>query len=162
MVNDTELQKMIDTVNRKARDETTKVWNRRIFQTAGLRRKNHTLTVAEFKQIFKGKLDYGVKMLEEMSKEDYIESINKKYKDSIVLMLQRMGLEYDAKQVENMGMSKFTELQQQNKWDYVYEKYSSYAEDLDANAISPSATLVKDAERLAQNMSRRMSRLLGY
>lgn len=162
MVNDTEIQKMIDIINKRSRDMSIKAWDRQIYKFAGLKRKDHTLTVHEFKDIFKGELEYGLKMLETMSKDDYITSINQKYKDDIVTMLYRMGLEYDAKEVEKMGLTKFMEYNKQGKWDYIYDRYSSIRGDLDLVDQAPNQQSEDKIGRISKNMSRHLPKLLGY
>lgn len=162
MVNDTEIQKMIDTINKRSRDMSIKAWDRQIYKFAGLKRKDHTLTVQEFKDIFKNKLEYGLKMLEEMSKDSYIASINQKYKDDIVTMLYRMGLEYDAKQVEEMGLTKFMEYNKQGKWEYIYDRYSSIRGDLDLVDQAPNQQSEDKIGRISKNISRHLPKLLGY
>lgn len=162
MTTDEEIVEMINIINKKAKDQKLKVWDREIYQNLGLSYKGKPLTIEQFNEKFKKHREYGVAMLKNATGKFYTYNLNKKYKNSIAEMLDKMGLNYDADKVRNMSYKEFMTLHKQDKWSYVYNRYNQFAEDYELNEQAKSIEIEKKYKNTAKNIHRRMKRVLGY
>lgn len=161
-VTDTEIIEMINKINKRATRYNDRVWDRQLFETLGIESGGKPLTIDKFDKIFKGKKEYGISMLQDASSRNFIAQINKRYKDTIATILDRMGLNYDADTVRNMSYKEFRKIQKEDTWSYVYDRYNSYMEDLDAESQKPSPKHKSLHRKAQKDIAKWLVKELGY
>lgn len=98
-----------------------------IFAQTGLFKQNgRIVSVEEFKEKMGVHINYGVAMIQEKLKPNYIRDVNKQFKENVAKMLNTMGLEEESEKVARMGYKEFMRLEKQGTWDYVQEQYDTY------------------------------------
>lgn len=161
-VTDAEIIDMIERINKRAKRFNIKVWDKQLFEHLGITNGNNPITIEDFNKMFEDRRNYGISMLQNAASKNYIWNTNKKYKESIAKILERMGLEYDAQQVRNMTYKDFMKLEHKNKWNYVYERYSSYQEDIDVSKQSPSSVINDRLIEASNEIRSYVASVLGY
>ena len=162
---DTEIKEMLQKLNRKR-----KAYNDRrgygsktardLFAHSGLFEDGKVVGVKRFKEMFEDRINYGVKMVENMLDKNYVRDVTKRFKDNLVTLLNNMGLEEESKKVEEMGIKRFTELEEVGTWDYVIEQYESedYRALMEADIISG----VEENKSTKEEITKDIAEYLGW
>lgn len=161
-VTDAEIINMIEIINKRAKRFDIQVWDRQLFENLGISKGGNPISIEEFNKMFEDKRNYGIKMLQDASSRNYIWKTNKKYKETIAQILDRMGLQYDAETVRNMTYKDFMKLEHNDKWSYVYDQYSSYKESVEADKQGQSDAVKEIYVEISKNISRHLIEVLGY
>lgn len=149
----------------RKQDKQSKQWDDwSLFQSMALfdEEKNTVVSVQEFNNIFKDKKQHGFNMLQNALKRNYVYNINKRYKQSIVDLLEKMGLKTESEKVANLSMKDFIRHHKQGKWNNVYELYGSAGEDIDAVMQSPSDVIDENLNEVAEKIRINVAEVLGY
>lgn len=87
-------------------------------------------------------LNYKLKILLKMTEVDYIDTLNETYKNNIITMLQKMGNNGLADEVESMTEDEFEEAYNSGVFDNIKEKYEGLENrslhNLFNNSIKPN------------------------